>query len=140
MGEVGEVEDEFETGATANTHRDKMVAALVRYLEKRQLVNVTGVTLPGHSPPKKINGTVPDVEGVTSMVGLPVFGAAEECQEYELERSSSRLDALSTVPNSAVFLVVPRVCYAAAKKYVEQAFSDRNITVLPFGKNPNPRG
>jgi len=115
------------------SHRREMVAALERYLAKNRLVTVTGSVLSGRRP-KNVNGSVPDLEGVTLMVGQPVFGAAEECDTYAYVDSRARLDALSKVQNAAVFLVVPAECYVPAKSYVQRTFPERNITVLPFGK------
>ena len=111
-----------------------MIAALGTYLTKKRLVNVTKMALAGHEMPRPVNGTVPDLEGVVSIVGQKVYGAAEECDTYSFVDSRVRLEALSRVSNAAVFLVVPGECFTPAKRYVLANFPDRNITVLPYGK------
>jgi hypothetical protein len=119
---------------SANPHHDRMVEALGRYLARKLQVNITGTALAGHNQPKIVNGCVPDVEGVESFSGYPVFGEAEECDTYADEHARDHLDIFSRVLNGAVFLVVPASCYAAAETYVQSMFPGRNITVLPYGK------
>jgi hypothetical protein len=134
LGEVRDV-DEGDGGQLryASLH-DAMVAALGRHLAKKRLVNITRMTMSGYERPRPINGAVPDIEGVTSMVGQPVFGVAEECKTFALEESTARLDSLSRVRNAAVFLVVPQECYHNAKGLIQARFPDRDITALPYGK------
>jgi hypothetical protein len=114
--------------------RDAMLAALERYLSKKRLINVTHVAVAGRRQPRRVNGFVPDVEGLTSIVGQPVYGVAESCDTYASESSGARLEALSRSPSDAIFLVVPHSCYERAKEYVEISLPGRNIEVLPYGK------
>ena len=132
VGVVDDVDEEREV--SEGTKHDEMVTALAHYLQKKRLVNVVRMSTAGYDKPRSVNDTVPDIEAVTSMVGQPVFGAAEECDTYALEESQARLDALSRVRDAAVFLVVPYGCLKEAKRQVQGRFPDRDITVLPYGK------
>lgn len=123
-----------ENASTGPALREAMLAALERYLSKKRLVNVIKVAVAGREQPRSVNGAVPDMEGVTSMVGQRVFGVAERCDTYAADCSRARLDALSRVNDAAVFLVVPHECYSWAKKYVLDNFQGRDIEVLPYGK------
>jgi len=111
-----------------------MLGALERYLTKQRLVTVTKMAVAGHDQPRNVNGTVPDLEGLTEMVGQPVFGVAERCDTYASDGARQRIDALSRVRNAEVFVAVPAQCYDWAKRYMESNFAGRNITVLPYGK------
>jgi len=111
-----------------------MLGALERYLTKHRLVSVTKMAVAGRDQPRNVNGTVPDLEGLTEMVGQPVFGVAERCDTYASEGARRRIDALSRVRNAEVFLAVPAECYDWAKRFVESSFPGRNITVMPYGK------
>lgn len=114
--------------------RVAMLEALERYLSKRRLVNVTRVAVAGREQPRNVNGFVPDIEGMTSIIGQPAYGVAEKCDTYAAEGARARLDALSRTSSHAVFLLVPRSCYDRAKEYVEISLPGRNIEVLPYGK------
>lgn len=114
--------------------RVNMVSALNRYLSKKRLIAVTRMAVPGYSQPRAVKGVVPDMEAVTLLTGQPVYGAVEKCETYASDAARARLTALSRIDSAAVFLVVPAACYQAAKQYVQSAFPDSEITVLPFGK------
>lgn len=132
---MGEIEDEEDAEASLQAPpslREEMLAALARYLSKKRLANITRMAAPGHERPKRHNGVVPDIEALTSMVGIPVFGVAEDCETFALSGSTARLDALSRVTNAETFLVVPRSCYPSATQLVREKFKGRDITVLPY--------
>lgn len=110
-----------------------MLGALERYLIKYWLVNVTRTAGRGRGPRARVDMDSPDIEGVTSFLGQPVFGAVEECDTYAMKEARERLERLSDVRNAAVFLVVPAECLVPAKRYVQDKLEGRNITVLPYG-------
>lgn len=120
--------------ARGSPHREMMVAALARYLIKNWMVNVVRMARRGGRSPRGVNGSVPDLEAITPLLGQRVFGAAEECDTYAMKDSRARLDAFSKVRNAAVFLVVPAECYVQAAAYVRSSLPGRNITVLPYDR------
>ena len=115
--------------------KDEMLGALERYLAGKRLVNVMKMAVSGREQPRPVNGFLPDLEGITLMIGRRVLGVAETCGSFTSEPALARIDALSRDGGTELFVVVPGACYATAKDYIEAKFPRREVTVVPYGKS-----